>query len=102
MNRALIIAMAATGLVLAGPVAAHHNSPMSDDLDTIIPEDALEQHNDIVEDVLEMGVATMEGGSEMGAFTGSYEMDPADGPDDEVYGNDAMEGYGMVREPTLD
>lgn len=104
MKSTLIIAMAATGLVLAGPVVAHHNSPISEELETIIPAEALDQHSAIVDDVLEMGVAVMSGASETGSMSGAA-MDPADGPADGVYGgpgNDDMDGYGMDRNPPID
>ena len=89
MKRTLIIAMAATGCLLAGPVAAHHNSICPECIEENMPETALDQHNSIVDDVLEMGVAEMAGGSGAGAMSSETmgdTMDPADGPDNEVYG----------------
>jgi hypothetical protein len=97
MKRTLIIALTATGLVLAGPVAAHHNSPNSEFVETMMPADALEQHNAVVDGVLEEGNAMMAGEAE-GTFQG-LELDPANGAED--YPTDDTNGYGMVREPLM-
>ena len=66
------------GLALAGPLAAHHNTSDPDFVDGQVPEGALDQHNAVVDEVLEMGVASM-----AGATTGDQmemsgtDMDPA-------------------------
>ena len=108
MKRTLIIGIAATGLALAGPVAAHHNSICPDCVEENMPDLALEQHTDIVNDVLEMGVAEMAGGSGSGAMsseTNGDTMDPADGPENEVYGGPGSDtGTGTIwtsRDPMI-
>ena len=97
MKKTLIIAMAATGLVLAGPVAAHHNSPNSEFVETQMDPDALVQHNEVVDDVLEEGNAAMAGAAD-GEFMG-LDLDPANGAGE--YPTDTTDGYGMVREPLM-
>ena len=69
-------ALALGTFLFAVPVTAHHNSVNFDYVDDQIPEDALERHNEALEDVLNMGVAQMTGDSEAGAM-GGEEMDPA-------------------------
>ena len=67
MNRTLIIAIAATGLAVAGPVAAHHNIPDEDRQDFVAEQmsvTGLDAHNDAVE----------------GAIDQLADMDPANDP----------------------
>jgi hypothetical protein len=115
MKKTLIIAMAATGLALAGPVAAHHPSPMTELIEEHMPTDALLQHNTMM-DELDQGMVPMEGNSENGSMSGSV-MDPADGArSSEGPGNSDsgsgevieenrwdvdMGGFGPAREPLL-
>lgn len=68
-------ALALSTFLFAVPVTAHHNSANFEFVDDIIPDDALERHNEAVADVLEMGVAEM-AGLAVGAM-GGEEMDPA-------------------------
>jgi hypothetical protein len=78
MNRTLIIAMAATGLAVAGPVAAHHNIPDEDQQDFVaeqMPSDALDRHNDAVAAALERLGEDVRGA--MQGTTVSNDMDPA-------------------------
>jgi hypothetical protein len=82
MKKTLIIAMAAAGLALSGPVTAHHNSICPDCIEDNMDPTALERHTTAVDEVLEMGVAEMRGDSESGSMVGEA-MDPADA---EVYG----------------
>jgi hypothetical protein len=77
MKRTLIIAMAATGLAIAGPVAAHHQSICPECIEDNMDPTALERHNDAVDEVLEMGMPEMTGDSESGSMTGETQ-DPAD------------------------
>ena len=78
MKRTLIIALTVTGLALAGPLAAHHNSPFTEEIEGRVPDGALDRHNEAVQDVLDrlddMGLAGSMGGSNMR----QSEMDPAD------------------------
>jgi hypothetical protein len=123
MKRTLIIAIAATGLALAGPVAAHHMAPdeVRDAIAERMPENALEAHNDAVENLLEMDVADMgasstpdrngRNGTVNGDLAGDGEMDPAndgqgntcavivDGVCDDGMNGDGY-GAGMVRSPS--
>lgn len=113
MKKTCVIAAAVIGLALVAPVTAHHNSPISAELETIIPEDALEQHNAVVEDVLEMGVAEMAGDAQGTANTTGEIMDPANDAAGNTCtevltnvgaclpGNEAMGGFGMDRSPPL-
>ena len=75
MKRTLIIAMAATGLAFAGPVAAHHPSPMTTLIEENMPPNALLQHNLMMEE-LEQGVVTMSG-TPAEASTSGLDMDPS-------------------------
>lgn len=105
-------ALALSAVLFAVPISAHHNSPISEELEETIPEDALARHNEAVEDVLEMGVAEMLGEAQGTAAMSGELMDPADDaegntctevlPDDGVAtdcgpGNEEMDGYGMDR-----
>ena len=77
MRKTLMIAMAATGLALAGPVFAHHNSPFTEEIEGRVPDGALVTHDAAVEEVLnrleDIGVSGAMGGETM-----SNDMDPAD------------------------
>jgi len=82
MKKTLIITMAATGLALAGPVAAHHNIPNEEQQDFVedqMPSAALERHNAAVDNVLdriEPGSSDLRGAME--GNTSNNDMDPAD------------------------
>ena len=85
MNKQSLLCVLTAGTALwMAPLAAHHNSPMSDSIP--MPDQALEVHNAAIESVLErlddMGVAGMMAGER------SSEMDPAD--------NSTMQGPGAV------
>jgi len=114
MNRTLIIAMAATGLAVAGPVAAHHPSPMSETIETYIPPSALLQHNTMM-DELEQGMATTPGNTDMPSPSG-LDMDPADAANNSYVGpvnadpgsgevidewDEEMGDFGPAREPLV-
>ena len=79
-----VLAVAALSALLAVPAAAHHNSLDPSFVEEHMPDDALEQHNLAVDEVLDMGVAQMAGGvvdSGMTLMTrdqASDDMDPAD------------------------
>lgn len=79
MQRTLTIAVAVMGLALAGPLAAHHNSADPDFIEEQVPDGALDQHDDVVDEVLEMGAASMAGATadDQMEMSGT-EMDPAD------------------------
>lgn len=78
MIKTCIIATAVIGLALAAPLSAHHYSQDPDLVEEHMDPDALVRHNDAVEDVLErmedMGISTMEGGSENAGLA----QDPSD------------------------
>ena len=79
MQRTFTIAMAVIGLALAGPLAAHHMSDDPDFVDGQVPEGALDQHELVVGEVLEMGVASMAGATTADQMEMSgTAMDPAD------------------------
>jgi hypothetical protein len=78
MKQKYVFAIAAVSALLAMPAAAHHMSVDPDFVEEHMPADALDQHNAVVDEVLDMGVAQMEG-TVMGQTSMSGdEMDPAD------------------------
>ena len=111
MKRTLIIAMAATGIAFAGPVAAHHNSGMTEEIEGSAPVGTFDRHNDAVEEVLlrleDMGLAGNMGGSTNRAS----EIDPADAGEGSTCsgmfetdcqpGNADYPGAGMDRGPSV-
>jgi hypothetical protein len=77
MKKTLIIAMAATGLALAGPVAAHHNIPDEDQQDFVAGQMSvigLDSHNEAVVNVLDRLDQDFRGAMEGSRST---DMDPA-------------------------
>ena len=123
MNRTLIIAIAATGLAAAGPVAAHHMAPdeVKDTIEEHMPPAALDTHNSAVENLIDSGIADMglsstpdrngREGSLNGEIAGDGEMDPAnegqgdtcaviiDGLCEDGMSGDGY-GAGMIRSPS--
>jgi len=97
MKKTLIIAMAATGLALAGPVAAHHNIPDEDQqafVEDQMNDYGLLMHNIAVGEVLDR------------------DMDPANAPQGNACtdlldntcdpGNTDTDRRGMEREPWIE
>jgi len=103
MKRTLTIAVATLGLALAGPLAAHHNSADPDFVEEQVPEGALDQHNAVVDSVLEMGVASMAGTTmdDQMQMSGE-EMDPADMGDYSGPGNVDAAPNAMRSPPILE
>jgi len=83
-KQAYFLAITTLGALLAMPAVAHHMSLDSDFVEDHMPDNALEQHNLAVDEVLDMGVAQMAGGGVDDSGTMQMtrdEMDPADNRD---------------------
>lgn len=79
MRRKYVFAIAALAATLAMPTMAHHMSIDPEFVEEQVPADALDQHIAVVDEVLDMGVAEMEGEAPGATtMTGDTAMDPAD------------------------
>jgi hypothetical protein len=78
MKHMYIFATVALGAFLAMPAAAHHMSTDPDFVEEHVPDNALDQHNAVVDEVLDMGVAQMAGAVPGQSSMSGSEMDPAD------------------------
>ncbi len=70
-------ALALSAMLCAAPSLAHHNSIDPEFIETMMPGDALDQHNEVVGDVLER-LNDMEVGNRSMAGSTTNDMDPAD------------------------
>lgn len=104
MKRTSTIALAIIGLSLVGPLAAHHNSADPEFVeDHVLNPAALDQHNAVVDDVLDMGNASMAGTTMDDQMQrGGTSMDPADMGDYGGPGSDDSDPSATRSPPTVE